>query len=397
MQWLMLQRFALRCPGSSSERTQVHRPNPVLRRRQFARWVRPAMPLLAFALFGLGSPILGRSVALAQDAEAEAPAVNAAVFLPGSEEQATKLEQAVKQVEQLSYTEAQQVLFDIIRSGEATPEQMAQAYFNLGIVEAALDNEVESIDSFYLALMIQPGLLFPSGGSPKIRERLNAARSRVTEVGVLEVRANVEGGKLDVHVVNDPLKLVKRTEVVKVSVGDRLDKTTLEKGVHSAKVDSSVKAIHVVLYDEAGNQLKIIDVAPAAQPADPIATATAGGPSVWQNWGVWAGVAGGLALGSTYCLMESSNIGSDIDDAQNQPDPDPIEIQRLEDDRDRVALYGVIGFSMAGAAAVAAGVLLFTGDDSDDKGKEEAAAETEASIAPSLAPGQVGAQFHLTF
>ena len=89
---------------------------------------------------------------------------------------------------ELDYTGAQQALFAVVQSGKATSAELAQAYFNLGVVEAALGNDVESTDSFYLALMIEPSLLFPEGGSPKIRERLNEARSRVTEVGVLQVR-----------------------------------------------------------------------------------------------------------------------------------------------------------------------------------------------------------------
>jgi len=336
-------------------------------------------------------------MAYAQEEEAEAPAVNAAVFLPGSEEQATKLEQAVKLLEQLSYPEAQQLLFGIVQSGQATPEQLAQAYFNLGIVEASLGNEVESTDAFYLALMVQPGLLFPSGGSPKIRERLNAARSRVTEVGVLEARASVSGGKLTVVITNDPLTLVRRVEVVKVSVGDRLDKVKLDKDSMRTDVDPTVNAVHVVLYDDVGNQVKIIDVDPAAKTEEPITTATAGGPSVWKSWGVWAGIAGGLGPGRADFVMEASNTGGETDEAQRAENPDPIAIARLEDDRDRVALYGVIGYSMAGAAAVAAGFLLLTSDDDSNEGGEEADAETEASIAPSFAPGHVGAQLQLRF
>jgi hypothetical protein len=350
-----------------------------------------------FELVACAVLALSTSIAQAQEAEAEAPAVNAAVFLPGSEEQATKLEQAIKLLEQLNYAEAQRLLFDVVNSGQATPDQLAQAYFNLGVVEATLGNEVESTDAFYLSLMVQPGLLFPSGGSPKIRERLNAARSRVMEVGVLEVRADVAGGKLEIQIDNDPLDLVKRIEVVKVSVGDRLEKTTLKQGATSTSIAGSVSAVHVVLYDEAGNQLKILDVDPSAKAAEQLATATAGGPSVWKSWGVWAGVAGALALGSTYFVMESSNIGGEIDDAQNEPEPDEIEISRLEDNRDRVALYGVVGFSMAGAAAVTAGILLLTEDDGGDESSEDAEADTEASVAPSFAPGHVGAQFRLRF
>jgi hypothetical protein len=310
-------------------------------------------------------------------------------------DQAAKLEQAVKQVEQLSYQEAQQLLFDVVRSGQATSEQLAQAYFNLGIVEAALDNEVESTDSFYLALMLQPALLFPEGGSPKIRARLNEARSRVTEVGVLEARASVKSGVLEVHLDNDPLKLVRRIEVLMTRGDGDSGKVELKKNDLRAEVEPGVKTIQVVLYDEAGNQLKVVDVDPTEKPGVGAASSVPASASVWQSWGLWAGVAGALALGGGYFIMESGNINDDIDEARREPAPD-VEIARLEDERDRVGTYGVIGLSMAGAAAVTAGALLIFGGDRDaaDASKETS---TEASLVPSLGRRQVGARFSLRF
>jgi hypothetical protein len=310
-------------------------------------------------------------------------------------DQAAKLEQAVKQVEQLSYQEAQQSLFDVVRSGQATPEQLAQAYFNLGIVEAALDNEVESTDSFYLALMLQPALLFPEGGSPKIRARLNEARSRVTEVGVLEARASVKSGVLEVHLDNDPLKLVRRIEVLMTRGDGDSGKVELKKNDLRAEVEPGVKTIQVVLYDEAGNQLKVVDVDPTEKAAAGAASSVPASASVWQSWGLWAGVAGALALGGGYFIMESGNLNEEIDEARGEPAPD-VEIARLEDERDRVGTYGVIGLSMAGAAAVTAGALLLFGGDGDaaDASKETS---TEASLVPSLGRRQVGARFSLRF
>jgi hypothetical protein len=311
-------------------------------------------------------------------------------------DQAAKLEQAVKQVEQLSYQEAQQLLFDVVRSGQATPEQLAQAYFNLGIVEAALDNVVESTDSFYLALMLQPALLFPEGGSPKIRARLNDARSRVTEVGVLEARASVKSGVLEVHLDNDPLKLVRRIEVLMTRGDGDSGKVELKKGDLRAEVEPGVKTIQVVFYDEAGNQLKVVDVDPTEKPgAAGVPSSVPASPSVWQSWGLWAGVAGALALGGGYFIMEAGNLNGEIDEAEREPGPDNVEIARLADERDRVGTYGVIGLSMAGAAAVTAGALLiFGGDDAADASKE---ASAEASLVPSLGRRQVGARFSLRF
>ncbi len=331
-------------------------------------------------------------VARAQEgAAAEKPASAA----PAGEV-ASKLEQATKQIEQLNYPDAQQLLFDVVRSGKAASEQLALAYFKLGIVEAALDNEVEATDSFYLALMLQPSLLFPEGGSPKIRQRLNEARSRVTEVGVLEVRASVKKGVLDVRIDNDPLELIKRVEVLMTRAGGESGKVTLQKGEMRAEVEAGVETIQVALYDDVGNQLKVIDVDPASKPSgEPTPGQGVGSGSIWQSWGLWAGVAGAFALGGTYFIMESGSIGGDIDAARGETEPDTAEIARLEDNRDRVGLYGVVGLSMAGAAAVTAGAILLFGGD--DKHANDATGEAAASLVPSLAPGHVGARFQLRF
>src|SRR5687767_1577597 len=45
---------------------------------------------------------------------------------PAAGDQSAKLEQAVKHVEQLNYPDARQLLFDVVRSGNATAEQLAQ-------------------------------------------------------------------------------------------------------------------------------------------------------------------------------------------------------------------------------------------------------------------------------
>jgi hypothetical protein len=329
-------------------------------------------------------------VAFAQDDAAKDEAASA----PQSEV-AGKIEQAKKQIEQLDYTAAQQGLFAVVQSGAATSEELAQAYFNLGVIESALGNDVEATDSFYLALMIQPSILFPEGGSPKIRERLNAARSRVTEVGVLQARAVVRDGVLDVHLDNDPLKLVKRVDVMMTREGGESGKVTLKKGAMRAEVESGVQTIQVVFFDDTGNQLKVLDVDPSgkSEGTAPGGVPVGTPPSVWASWGLWAGVAGALALGGTYFIMEAGSVDDDAQAARNAPNPNRAEVKRLEENRDQVGTYGVIGLSMAGAAAVTSGaLLLFGGHD-----KPASAESSEASLVPSVAPGHVGARFSMRF
>ena len=326
----------------------------------------------------------------ADGAGAETPAA------PPSEV-ALKLEQALKEIEQLNYTEAQQGLLAVIQSGKAKPEELSKAYFGIGEVEAALGNEVESTDSFYLALMIQPSTLFPAGGSPKIRERVNAARSRVTEVGALEARAAVEGGVLQIQLRNDPLKLVKAIEVSMTKTSGDVGKAMLEPKAQRVEVESDVSAIRVVLHDEVGNELKAIDVDVSAKGGDTPSSLPAK-PLIWESWGLWAGVAGAFALGGTYFMMESGKLADDINAARGGEEPNLPRAENLEDRRDRVSIYSAVGFSMAGAAAVTAGALLLFNDDPPPPPGEDAPTEALVPrIVPQLGLRHVGAELSVRF
>jgi len=179
--------------------------------------------------------------------------------------------------------------------------------------------------------------------------------------------------------------------------GGETGNVDLEKNEMRAEVEPGVETIEVALYDEAGNRLRVMEVDPTPKPSSESKAAGAAGSSVWQSWGLWAGVAGALAIGGTYFIMESGDLGSDIDAAENEPEPDVAQIARLEDNRDRVSLYGVVGLSMAGAAAVTAGALLLFGGDDDPAGGIGTEKPPEASLTPSFAPGHVGARFHLRF
>jgi hypothetical protein len=349
-----------------------------------ARWV--GVAVLAVTIWGQADP------AFAQDEAAEASAEAASA--PPSEV-TVKIDEAKKLIEQLDYGRAQEALFAVVQMGKATPEELAQAYFSLGVAEAALGNDVESTDSFYLALMIQPSLLFPEGGSPKIRERLNEARSRVTEVGVLQARGTVKDRVLDVHVDNDPLNLVKRVDVTMTREGGESGKVSLEKGEMRAEVEAGVQTIQLALYDDAGNQLKVVDVDPAGKSNESAGEAARTPPSVWESWGLWAGVAGAFALGGTYFIMEAGSLDSDIRDARDASNP--AEVSRLEENQDRVGLYGIVGLSLAGAAAATSGALLLFSGGEAKEGEGSAEQAASAKLVPSIAPGHVGASFTLRF
>jgi hypothetical protein len=310
-------------------------------------------------------------------------------------EEDTKLDLARKQVDQLNYTDARQVLFGIVESGKATSEQLSKAYFTLGEVEAGLGNEVESTDSFYLSLMIKPATVFPPGGSPKIRERLNEARSRLTEVGVLEASASVHAGVLDVYIANDPLQLVKSVDVTMTRGGGDVGKAKLPLNALRAQVDADVQTIRVELRDDSGNELKGIDVDPTVQNGPKPGQAFVR-PSLWSNWGLWAGVAGALALSGTYFIVEAGKLNSDAEAERKSDTPEPSRVRELQNRRDRVGTYGVVGLGMAGGAALTSGLLLFLHHDSSAP-KKDAGAGSEAKLVPNFGPTQIGADFSLNF
>lgn len=295
------------------------------------------------------------------------------------------LDQATEKLEALRYDEARDGFFAVVTSGTAEPEQLAKAYFNLGIVEAALNNGTSSIDAFYLSLMIQPSLALGLGGSPKIEVFLNQARDRVVGVGSLGASLGFGSGVLTVSIDNDPLGLVKAIVVEMSKSDDESGKVTLEPGSSSVQVDSDVESIEVVLFDETGNQLKVMSL----EPGSPVDNAVAGSSPPWSNWGLWAGLAAASAGGGAFFLMKSGERGDEISSLRADGSMDSTQISRLEDEESRLGTYGLVGFGLAGAAAVAAGAILFMGD--------EAAGEEDVAFVPQLQPGNWGGSLFVRF
>lgn len=300
-----------------------------------------------------------------------------------------RLDEATEQLEALRYDEAREGFFTVIASGSADSEQLAKAYFSLGIVEAALNNGTSAIDAFYLALMIQPSLALGLGGSPKIEEFLNQARDRIVAVGALSARLELKMGQLDILIENDPLNIVKAITVSTSAADGEAGQVSIEPGQARVEIDSSVESVEVTLADETGNQLKVLSLETAS--VQGVDTGIADSSSPWSSWGLWAGVAAAGVGSGAYFLMRSGARGDDASALRQDGSTDTTRIGRLEDDETRLGTYGLIGFGVAGAAALTAGAIVLFG--------EETQPESEGDVAwsPRLGPGTWGADVRFRF
>lgn len=305
-----------------------------------------------------------------------------------------QLDRALAEMNELRYDQARTLLFDVIQSGKATAPELSKAYFNIGVTEAAVGNGTEATDAFYLALMVEPTLVLPKGGSPKIREYLNSARQRVMHVGVLDAHLTLRQGVLGVTIDNDPLSLVKNAKVVFAKGEGESSEAELDpKGKMRIEIDDDVTGVEVSLLDENGNQLKALKLepggtaekpAPASAPKD-----AADGPSWIGNWGLWAGMAAFFGATGTYFMVKQGKVQSRLDDVSGRPDVDPRFIDDLQSDKDRYGLFGLISLGAAGAAAVTAGtIVILSGGDEEPK---------QATIVPQLGLDRVGAELKLRF
>ncbi len=305
-----------------------------------------------------------------------------------------QLDRALAAMDELRYDQARELLFEVIKSGKATAPELSKAYFNIGVTEAAVGNGTEATDAFYLALMVEPTLVLPKGGSPKIREYLNSARTRVMHVGVLDAHLTLRQGVLGVTIDNDPLSLVKNAKVVFAKgEGDSSEAELDPSGKMRIEVGDDVTGVDVSLLDENGNQLKALKLEPGAGTADKPEPASApmdaaDGPSWVGNWGLWAGVAAFFGATGTYFMVKQGKVQSRLDDARNA-NVEQRFIDDLQSDKDRYGLFGLVSLGAAGAAAITAGtIVILSGGDEEPK---------QATVVPQIAPGQVGAELSVRF
>lgn len=276
------------------------------------------------------------------------------------------LARARKELDGLQYDKARASLDEALALGTSDPTQVAEIHLLAGQVAGALDDAASAEDHFKRLLVLRPGSTLPSGMSPKITAPFDAARAWLSSHEPLAV--DIEAGAETVTVVieSDPLGMIAEARVA-VEVGGQ---TSVLKGRSNTKritiaLPEGELTVRPAVVDAYGNHLVEL---PAQQltvgviPLDPPRPARAvGGRPLYAKWWLWGGVAVAFAGGGTYFGLDALDAQDELlalnGDSQNH---DFSEARAVQDRGERSALLANVGFGLAGAAAVAATVLLVT-------------------------------------
>lgn len=304
-----------------------------------------------------------------------------------------ELERARKQIDELQYDLARQSLNAALQGGQASVDELVELHRLTGEVAATLGDAVAAQAAFERALSIRPSTTLPEGVSPKIAEPFEAARRklgdhRLTATATLDVK----GGKLHVVIRDDPSALVGGARGYLIAA-DGSEQKIAAKGTGKLELDApTTPGMHarVELIDAAGNLLAEIDAdssggTPTGQSGFIAASEDDGGGArpIYTKWWLWASVGGVAAATGLAFGLAAKNVEDDLAslNAQVRDAPysaDYAEAKALEDKAKSRALGANILFGVAGACAIAAVVLAFTGDG----GESTSAPKTTAGVAP---------------
>lgn len=264
-------------------------------------------------------------------------------------------------VHALRYAEARAAAEAALAIGAADPATLAELVRTLGEVTAALGDDAAAERWFVAWLTIDPQATLPPGTSPKLTDRLAAARGR--GAGLAPARREIVEGdapRLEVMLAGDPGGLV---AAAAVRVGGERE---LSAPVTAAAIDVPLPAdttrVEVSLRDRAGNEVAAFVVERAVSSVAPVSGRRR---SLLRRPWPYAIGAGVLAATGGVLVWRRQVARDDLDailaDSGNHTFGD------AEAARDRAETYGwlsVAGFAAAGALAVTA-IVLSTLDDAE--------------------------------
>ena len=313
-----------------------------------------------------------------------------------------ELERARKQIDELQYDLARQSLNAALAGGQASIDELVELHRLTGEVAATLGDAVAAQSAFERALSIRPSTTLPEGVSPKIAEPFEAARRKLGDRRLTaSATLDVKGGKLRIEIRDDPAALVGGARGYLIAA-DGTEQQIEAKGTGKLELAAPTSpGMHarVEIVDATGNLLSEIDAdssggTPTGQSGFIIASEDDGGGArpIYKQWWVWAGIGGVAAVTGIAFGLSAKSAEDDLAALNGQVRDDPYsadyaEAKALEDKAKSRALGANISFGVAGACAIAAVVLAFTGDGSEATSAPKATA--------GVAPTDGGATFAL--
>jgi hypothetical protein len=307
------------------------------------------------------------------------------------------LAQARAAVDASDYMTAKSALASALASGTNGPDEVVEIYRLQGIVAGALGDAKAATEAFKYLLALSPKATLPAGTSPKISKPFAAASKFFASHDPLKVKTETASDPPSVTlvVVSDPLAMVMKARVWASVDGKKEKEKTLDGGgkdkitvelPRGKRLDLRVAAV-----DEHGNRLVELGSADvpivvvgggedkpkptervADKPVEQAPKPRAARP-LYLRWWMWAGAAAVIGGAGTYFGVDAVLAKQDLD-ALNADSVHHrfTEAQDVESRGHRDVWFANIGWGLAGALAIGAGVLYIT----------EPHTETRMSIAP---------------
>ena len=316
----------------------------------------------------------------------------------------TGLGDARRAIEKLDYTKASTALADALSSGAYGHDELAEIYRLRGVVAATLGDKAGAIAAFQRLLALDPTATLPAGTSPKITRPFAEAGRDPHPLQITTETASAPP-VVTVVVVSDSLKLVSGARAIVVADG-RPEETRSAPG--AARMSLALPRgkrleVRVAVLDEHGNRLVELGSASAPiviehaeepvviAPKPPIVAvvprpvAPHDEHSLISRWWLWGTVA--VAFGATGVVfgVAARGAGHDLEALNaNSSAHDFSEAQAALSRGQRDALFANLGFGVAAASAVVAGILFARGRE-------------QPVLAPMAARGGAGVTLEVPF
>jgi hypothetical protein len=282
-------------------------------------------------------------------------------------------------VHALRYEAAREAAEGALAIGAAGAAEVGELARVLGEVNAALGDDAAAERWFAVWLAVEPRAALPDGTSPKVTERLAAARARGAALGI---RGQLAEGRVAFLVEGDPDGVVAGAVVTAIDAGGARREIAAAPPVE-LRVDAGTVTAAVSLRDRAGNELFATELAArAVDTPDPVTTAPGRRRAgLRAQWPWLAGVALAAGAGGVFVWRRAVARDDLADILAHSEEHTFAEADAARARAERYGWLSVGGFAVAGALAATA-IILST---------------REVEVAPLVTPTATGVSARVAF